>query len=1022
MTKQNKIIQTVFNFVTVRPPQKIEKSIVTDTVITYPEALSSNFYEPIKDIIDKEPDISKAISKIAKIANGFAKSEKLLTNEIILNDIIDKSLIEFGEWLATNKTKVTTELVVERLKEFPVKSEISSMETLWDNMIYYSIIGHSNPVVESIIYSLRAENFLNNFERYSEEDLRKIAQAEVILPKAIFPLPSVIEPKEIKTIESENPKDDIDVSKLQREIQLYKDSIDELDSYYQRQKEIIRNTFDVDNSGIENPKNELINKEEIEKINKPFTQKVELGKLPNIKSFSRRTQDTLKRINANDKLSIPFITKELQKNVDLLTRELWENVNLNRKVFNHGGALWVLEDDISYERDEPREDRLPYDVPKDDYDGFYFNDGKCRIKPLGIADFRRVEQELCCYKPGEVAHIENILQGEYKERSTRRLKITENTVITETEREEENERDTITTDRFEMQKEASKIIKKDTSFDLGVSIAGGFGPVSVTVDSNFSTSTSTSESDRQAVFYGKNVTQRSLQRVIERVREERISTVIEEFEENNKHGLDNRLGDKHVVGLFRWVDKIYKAQVVNYGKRLMFEFMIPEPAAFHLWAMAKPGAQTGLNLEEPIDPRSSAAIAILGKSFKKHTDIDDANFALLAAQYGASVTPPPSKFITVEKNYSRDNLNPDPAGPHFSHGSNDLQIPQGYNPIKAHVLIAIDAWVGDDGRWLSVTVGNDSQFVNSWNKNGIKILWLTLPNEVTTLPVNICGRTRFYSVNINVECERVPETYEAWQIKIYKAVLDAYEAKRGQYEAALAEAKAQRGVDIQGTNPAMNRQIEQQELKKGCISWLHYGQGFTSNAVSYYSPTNDWTTRNDNNDCNSPITDYSCSSVRHSERVKFFEQVFEWKLMTYNFYQYFWGNKCRWRKLYQLNDIDPLFANFLQAGMARVLVPVRPGFEKVVMHFLRTGQIWQGGDVPAINSPIYLSIVEEMKEPIGTVEGDPWEVRVPTSLTVLQCGSGCVEGDGLPCECDPDNGFGVGTGGSLTGTNQNGEE
>jgi hypothetical protein len=32
----------------------------------------------------------------------------------------------------------------------------------------------------------------------------------------------------------------------------------------------------------------------------------------------------------------------------------------------------------------------------------------------------------------------------------------------------------------------------------------------------------------------------------------------------------------------------------------------------------------------------------------------------------------------------------------------------------------------------------------------------------------------------------------------------------------------------------------------------------------------------------------------------------------------------------------------------------------------------------------------------------PWQIRVPTSLTILQCGSACVEGDGLPCNCGPD--------------------
>jgi hypothetical protein len=34
-----------------------------------------------------------------------------------------------------------------------------------------------------------------------------------------------------------------------------------------------------------------------------------------------------------------------------------------------------------------------------------------------------------------------------------------------------------------------------------------------------------------------------------------------------------------ISGIYRWVDKIYTSQVYNYGKRLMFEFVLPEPAA-----------------------------------------------------------------------------------------------------------------------------------------------------------------------------------------------------------------------------------------------------------------------------------------------------------------------------------------------------------------------------------------------------------------------------------------------------------
>jgi hypothetical protein len=281
--------------------------------------------------------------------------------------------------------------------------------------------------------------------------------------------------------------------------------------------------------------------------------------------------------------------------------------------------------------------------------------------------------------------------------------------------------------------------------------------------------------------------------------------------------------------------------------------------------------------------------------------------------------------------------------------------------------------------------------------------------------VNIAGFASFYSVNLIAICARTAKAFEEWKIETFNAIMDAYQGMRAEYEAALAEARAGRSGEIGGTNPAMNRQIEQLELKKGCIGALHYGPNYWWSHVWFHGPANDWTRPDVAGDCHPPVTNYTCNAIKHGERVKFFEQAFEWNLMAYHFYPYFWGSKCRWRKRYQMNDADPLFLNFLQSGAARVMIPVRPGFEKNVMHFLRTRQVWEGAEAPGIDSPIYLGMVEELKSPVGDVEGEPWEVRVPTALTVLQRESGAVEGDGLPCDCGPEDAFGKSEGAVLSG-------
>jgi hypothetical protein len=69
---------------------------------------------------------------------------------------------------------------------------------------------------------------------------------------------------------------------------------------------------------------------------------------------------------------------------------------------------------------------------------------------------------------------------------------------------------------------------------------------------------------------------------------------------------------------------------------------------------------------------------------------------------------------------------------------------------------------------------------------------------------------------------------------------------------------------------------------------------------------------------------------------------------------------------------------------------VRPGFEVAVTHFLETGKIWGGeGDPPEIHSPLYVSIIDEIKERTGAPKGEvpvgePWEARVPTELIIVK--------------------------------------
>ena len=60
----------------------------------------------------------------------------------------------------------------------------------------------------------------------------------------------------------------------------------------------------------------------------------------------------------------------------------------------------------------------------------------------------------------------------------------------------------------------------------------------------------------------------------------------------------DRIGAGHISGVYQWVNKVYQAQMFNYGVRMMYDFMVAEPAAFLIYAMRSAHANA-TELEKP---------------------------------------------------------------------------------------------------------------------------------------------------------------------------------------------------------------------------------------------------------------------------------------------------------------------------------------------------------------------------------------------------------------------------------------
>jgi hypothetical protein len=306
----------------------------------------------------------------------------------------------------------------------------------------------------------------------------------------------------------------------------------------------------------------------------------------------------------------------------------------------------------------------------------------------------------------------------------------------------------------------------------------------------------------------------------------------------------------------------------------------------------------------------------------------------------------------------------------FTKTSSELKVPDGYVAASGQVITV--PWESGSS-YFQMQIGNNQKHYNAS---------FTLNWENDTIPLSVLTNVDAYVANIEIACELRPEIFLKWQVDTFNAIMAAYQRREAAYREQLAAATIRQSVAIVGRNPARNREIEKEEIKKACIRVMS-GEDFSS-----FDSMNSGGTPPAYPEFNVQ------ESMQEGRKIQFFEQAFEWDQLTYLFYPYFWGRKDRWLFVHQLEDMDPLFTKFLQAGAARVLVPVRPAYNGAVLQYLSPDQPpddpWNGGDAPIINDPLYVGLADELREQTGgradgvEVVGEPWEFKVPTSLVILE--------------------------------------
>ncbi len=605
--------------------------------------------------------------------------------------------------------------------------------------------------------------------------------------------------------------------------------------------------------------------------------------------------------------------------------------------------------------------------------------GDARI--LGIADLMVVEQNLLRYQLGEIAHIENVLRSEVRSREFKTKDTTEQTLTTETETTQDKEKDLSSTERFELQTESQTVISQNASREAGLTIHASYGPsVDATANFNAASSTSSQQSNSASSSFAREIATKAVDRVQTRTLTRRSVTTIHVIEENNLHSFDNKTGNADIVGVYRFVDKIYQAQIVNYGKRLMLEFIVPEPAAFLRFALTnKPVDNVSLVNPEP------PGYCVNGTTFVplQASDITPDNYPFWVSKYGAQdVTPPPPNFFIASASKKAGEMQTiqNDGDRKISSDIFDVDIPDGYLCQSASVNIFGETQAGIHKIVYQIQ-DQQAEYVEPVDDNNRLFVLKPQPTPKITVSLNSVGFHN-YEVLANVFCTLSVEKLQEWQLKTFASIMNAYNGLKSAFDQAIQEARLQATDNaVSGTNPETNRVTEQTELKKGCISLL------TGQRFELFDAVN----RNVG-PFGYPEIDFA-EAKAEGAYIQRFEQSFEWNNMVYLFYPYFWGKKDFWVTVAQLTDQDPLFGQFLQAGAARVQVPVRLGFEGAILTYLATGELW-AGEGTLVNAdggnpdPLQLSIVDEIKAQTGNNNTEGVGTLTVTKGSIAVSGSG----------------------------------
>ena len=457
------------------------------------------------------------------------------------------------------------------------------------------------------------------------------------------------------------------------------------------------------------------------------------------------------------------------------------------------------------------------------------------------------------------------------------------------------------------------------ALNFGASVSGGFGPVSVSTSFGLQSKSEERDSVKRSATQAREVTEKASARTR---KEHKISVKLEAkkgTEDSSFRTIQNIFSDRALrVDYFRMMRK-WRIDLFRYGLRLTYDIAIPNPGA-RLWVRYRELATLDRQLRAPF----SFAL--------KLDDVTEKTYQNLMAEFGVNVDPPPeSVSITASK------LLLNPAG-----GIEALEFaaPNGY-------LLRSDV----EGR-ETISTGNQSDVDYTAEVVTLKTLTsmvggsfkLVLKRTLFRADRSTIFATYKPSLNAGVElmasADPSPALLAAWRAKAWETFRTAaFEHYRQQLQ-ILQDRRDRLFMDLTSKDTLTLRRMEREELLRLVMDWI-VGPSFSTTPASVSGTLqmllHEEASPGGMPDLQSINTTQWADARAFGEFVKFVHEAVEWENLIYFLYPYFWGSDALAKEKLLFDHPDPFHRDFLRAGYARVVIPIRAGFEKDFTRLAETG-------------------------------------------------------------------------------------